>query len=233
MDFFVDMTTHVPPGTPPDEIDDIGAARSTTIHPLTATSPETRCGHSAATALALRPPQSKPSRIGRGMFNAFIARSDIPRQGGFADRYGSWPRKEPGGSEPAQIPDDDSEALLGQDVGNIGVAVNVVGPAEQQDDRMTVRRPGIGVCDAQVAARTSCTGFRMWVGAGGGVALSSDWVSDVQAANDTAPIAAVAMKPNYLLLKPFTAPLPSNLSGRDISSGTGRQPKCWLVTSRG
>jgi NAD(P)-dependent dehydrogenase (short-subunit alcohol dehydrogenase family) len=26
---------------------------------------------------------------------------------------------------------------------------------------------------------------------------------------------------------------PSNLSGRGNSPGTGRQPKCWLVTSRG
>jgi hypothetical protein len=44
---------------------------------------------------------------------------------------------------------------------------------------------------------------------------------------------AMVMKPNYLLLTPFTAPLPSSLPGRDIRPGTGRQPKCWLMTSRG
>ena len=51
----------------------------------------------------------------------------------------------------AQIGHDHPVALRRQQRGDIDEAVDVVGPAMQQDDRRTVGRPGLGVADVQQA----------------------------------------------------------------------------------
>ncbi len=58
---------------------------------------------------------------------------------------------ESGGSETTEMRHDDPEALCGEDGGDVGVAVDVVGPAVEQDDGLAVGRACVGVADAQVA----------------------------------------------------------------------------------
>ena len=110
-----------------------------------------RSGQSAAMMLAVRAPQSKPAMIAFSILSAsiraMISSSDC-RLLAVAERF---TRKKARRAIAAQIRDDHPVARRRQQRGDIDIAVNVVGPAVQKNDRRAIGRAGFGVSDIQDA----------------------------------------------------------------------------------
>ena len=100
---------------------------------------------------AVRAPQSKPATIARSISSASISAMVSTAT------TDCWPlrsvssREKAGRPVAAQVRDDHPVALRRQQRGDVDVAVDVVGPAVQQDDRGTVGRAGLGVADVEQA----------------------------------------------------------------------------------
>ena len=139
------------------------------------------------------------------MCRASIRAIDVVRKRGLLTVADGLLGAESGGSETTEVRHDDPEALCGEDGGDIGVAVDVVGPAVEQDDGLAVGRACFGVADVRSPASICLIGPSWCVGAGGGPALAG---VDVHAVRVMAPAAAVARRPKSLLLKPFIVRVP-------------------------
>ena len=110
-----------------------------------------RSGQSAATMLAVRAPQSKPARIAFSILSASIKAMTSTAS---AD---GWPlrtrvaRKEARRAVAAQIGNDHPIAGRRQQRRDIDEAVDVVGPAVQENDRRAIGRTGFGIADIEHA----------------------------------------------------------------------------------
>src|SRR5690606_30781188 len=92
-----------------------------------------------------------PAEDGIGNVQRVHERDRVVRERGLLAVADGVGRPEPGGSEAAKVGHDDPEALGGQYRGDVGVAVDVVGPDVEQDDGLAVGRACFGVPDVEVA----------------------------------------------------------------------------------
>ena len=122
-------------------------------------SPCTRSGQSAATMLAVRAPQSKPASVAFSILSASIkAMISTARADGWPLR--TFGRKKARRAVAAQIRDDHAVARRRQQRRDIDKAVDVVGPAVQQDDRRAIGGAGLGVCRHSGRRRRSASAGR-------------------------------------------------------------------------
>lgn len=74
---------------------------------------------------------------------------DVERDGGLLRGAGSVPGQEAGAAVAAQVGNDDAVTLVGEERGYVDEAVDVVGPAVQEEDDRAVGGTGLGVADVQ------------------------------------------------------------------------------------
>ena len=120
-------------------------------YPLTDTIPAQRSGHSTAMMSAVRAPQSKPPTIALSIFSASssaIASAGDDRRLTVTKRVGGQEARR---SVAAQVRHDHPVAGRCQQRRHVDVAVNVVRPAVQKEDRRTARRARLRVPHAQEA----------------------------------------------------------------------------------
>lgn len=79
---------------------------------------------------------------------------DVERDGGLLRGAGSVPGQEAGAAVSAQVGNDDAVTLVGEERGYVDEAVDVVGPAVQEEDDRAVGGTGLGVADVQDPALT-------------------------------------------------------------------------------
>ena len=100
---------------------------------------------------AVRAPQSKPATTAVSIPSASIRATASTRERRLLAVADRLVREEARRPEPAQVRDDHPVAGRGQRRDHVVVAVDVVRPAVQQDDRGTVGRAGVDVADVEEA----------------------------------------------------------------------------------
>ena len=100
---------------------------------------------------AVRAPQSKPATIALSISSASINAMASTARTDCCPLRNVFIREKPRRAVTAQVGDDHPVALRSQQRGHIEVAVNVVGPAVQENHCRAVGRPGVDVPDVQQA----------------------------------------------------------------------------------
>ena len=100
---------------------------------------------------AVRAPQSKPATIAFSIPSASISAMASTASAACSPLRNVSSEQEARRAVAAQVRDDHPVARGGQQRGDVDVAVDVVRPAVQQEDRRPVGRAGVGVADVEDA----------------------------------------------------------------------------------